>query len=99
VSNKMKKPTKGAQGPAWVAKATDDDDDYALILKERNQTHVVMCSFALQGGGQKSVYVSVVAVRSNPNPQPSCIFVPEGGVGLAPKSGCLLTLAYYAFPR
>jgi hypothetical protein len=23
----------------------------------------------------------------------------EGGVGLAPKRGCLLTLAYYAFPR
>jgi hypothetical protein len=24
---------------------------------------------------------------------------PEGGVGLVPKRGCLLTLAYYAFPR
>jgi hypothetical protein len=27
------------------------------------------------------------------------IFFPEGGVGLVPKRGCLLTLAYYAFPR
>jgi hypothetical protein len=27
------------------------------------------------------------------------IFSPEGGVGLVPKCGCLLTLAYYAFPR
>jgi hypothetical protein len=26
-------------------------------------------------------------------------FIPEGGVGLVPKRGCLLTLAYYAFPR
>jgi hypothetical protein len=26
-------------------------------------------------------------------------FPPEGGVGLVPKRGCLLTLAYYAFPR
>jgi hypothetical protein len=26
-------------------------------------------------------------------------FFPEGGVGLVPKRGCLLTLAYYAFPR
>jgi hypothetical protein len=26
-------------------------------------------------------------------------FHPEGGVGLVPKRGCLLTLAYYAFPR
>jgi hypothetical protein len=25
-------------------------------------------------------------------------FPPEGGVGLAPKRGCLVTLAYYAFP-
>jgi hypothetical protein len=24
---------------------------------------------------------------------------PEGGVGLGPKRGCLLTLAYYTFPR
>jgi hypothetical protein len=24
---------------------------------------------------------------------------PEGGVGLVPKRGCLLTLAYYSFPR
>jgi hypothetical protein len=27
------------------------------------------------------------------------IFFPEGGVGLVPKRGCLLTLAYYALPR
>jgi hypothetical protein len=27
------------------------------------------------------------------------IFFPEDGVGLVPKGGCLLTLAYYAFPR
>jgi hypothetical protein len=27
------------------------------------------------------------------------LFFPEGGVGLAPKHGCLLTLAYYAFHR
>jgi hypothetical protein len=26
-------------------------------------------------------------------------FPPEDGVGLVPKRGCLLTLAYYAFPR
>jgi hypothetical protein len=26
-------------------------------------------------------------------------FFPEGGAGLVPKRGCLLTLAYYAFPR
>jgi hypothetical protein len=26
-------------------------------------------------------------------------FSPEGGVGLVPKRGCLLTLPYYAFPR
>jgi hypothetical protein len=26
-------------------------------------------------------------------------FSPEGGVGLVPKRGCLLTLAYYVFPR
>jgi hypothetical protein len=26
-------------------------------------------------------------------------FSPEGKVGLVPKRGCLLTLAYYAFPR
>jgi hypothetical protein len=26
-------------------------------------------------------------------------FSPEGGVGLVLKRGCLLTLAYYAFPR
>jgi hypothetical protein len=26
-------------------------------------------------------------------------FPPEGGVDLVPKRGCLLTLAYYAFPR
>jgi hypothetical protein len=26
-------------------------------------------------------------------------FFPEGGVGLVPKRGCLLTLAYYALPR
>jgi hypothetical protein len=26
-------------------------------------------------------------------------FPPEGGVGLVPKRGCLLTLEYYAFPR
>jgi hypothetical protein len=26
-------------------------------------------------------------------------FSPEGGVGLVPKCGCLLTLAYYAFPK
>jgi hypothetical protein len=26
-------------------------------------------------------------------------FFPEDGVGLVPKRGCLLTLAYYAFPR
>jgi hypothetical protein len=26
-------------------------------------------------------------------------FSPEGGVGLVPKRGFLLTLAYYAFPR
>jgi hypothetical protein len=26
-------------------------------------------------------------------------FFPEGGVGLVPKRGCLLTLAYYVFPR
>jgi hypothetical protein len=30
---------------------------------------------------------------------PSRLFLPEGGVGLVPKRGCLLTLAYYAFPR
>jgi hypothetical protein len=36
----------------------------------------------------------------------SCIFCcwlkfsfPEGGMGLVPKRGCLLTLAYYTFPR
>jgi hypothetical protein len=28
-----------------------------------------------------------------------CFFFPEGGVGLVHKRGCLLTLAYYAFPR
>jgi hypothetical protein len=27
------------------------------------------------------------------------LFSSEGGVGLVPKCGCLLTLAYYAFPR
>jgi hypothetical protein len=27
------------------------------------------------------------------------VFPPEGGVGLVPKRACLLTLAYYAFPR
>jgi hypothetical protein len=27
------------------------------------------------------------------------LFFPEYGVGLVPKRGCLLTLAYYAFPR
>jgi hypothetical protein len=26
-------------------------------------------------------------------------YFPEVGVGLVPKRGCLLTLAYYAFPR
>jgi hypothetical protein len=26
-------------------------------------------------------------------------FSPEGGVGLVPKHGCLLTLVYYSFPR
>jgi hypothetical protein len=26
-------------------------------------------------------------------------FFPEGVVGLVPKRGCLLTLAYYVFPR
>jgi hypothetical protein len=31
-------------------------------------------------------------------PRPYC-FYPEGGVGLVPKRWCLLTLAYYAFPR
>jgi hypothetical protein len=30
---------------------------------------------------------------------PPCWFCPEGGEGLVPKRGCLLTLAYYAFPR
>jgi len=30
---------------------------------------------------------------------PEAFFSPEGGVGLVPKRGCLLTLAYYAFPR
>jgi hypothetical protein len=29
----------------------------------------------------------------------TCYFFPEGGVGPVPKRGCLLTLAYYAFPR
>jgi hypothetical protein len=29
----------------------------------------------------------------------SIFFPPEGEVGLLPKRGCLLTLAYYAFPR
>jgi hypothetical protein len=28
-----------------------------------------------------------------------CFFFLESGVGLVPKRGCLLTLAYYAFPR
>jgi hypothetical protein len=27
------------------------------------------------------------------------ILFPDGGVGLVPKRGCLLTLSYYAFPR
>jgi hypothetical protein len=27
-----------------------------------------------------------------------CHFLPESVVGLVPKRGCLLTLAYYAFP-
>jgi hypothetical protein len=27
------------------------------------------------------------------------LFFPEDGVDLVPKRGCLLTLAYYAFPR
>jgi hypothetical protein len=27
------------------------------------------------------------------------LFFPERGVGLVPKRGCLLTLAYYTFPR
>jgi hypothetical protein len=27
------------------------------------------------------------------------VFSPKGGLGLVPKRGCLLTLAYYAFPR
>jgi hypothetical protein len=31
--------------------------------------------------------------------QYSIFFFPEDGVGLVPKRGCLLTLAYYAFPR
>jgi hypothetical protein len=30
---------------------------------------------------------------------PKCFFFPEGGVDLVPKRECLLTLAYYAFPR
>jgi hypothetical protein len=30
---------------------------------------------------------------------PSRLLFPEGGVGLVPKRGYLLTLAYYAFPR
>jgi hypothetical protein len=25
-------------------------------------------------------------------------YFPEGGVGLVPKRGCLLSLSYYAFP-
>jgi hypothetical protein len=29
----------------------------------------------------------------------SILFPPEGGVGLVPKRGSLLTLAYYAFQR
>jgi hypothetical protein len=33
------------------------------------------------------------------NWQRSGFFFPEGGVGLVPKLGCLLTLAYYAFSR
>jgi hypothetical protein len=31
--------------------------------------------------------------------QPLTLFFPEDEVGLVPKRGCLLTLAYYAFPR
>jgi hypothetical protein len=27
VSNRIKKPEMGGQGPAWAVKATDDDDD------------------------------------------------------------------------
>jgi hypothetical protein len=27
LSNKIKKPKKGGQGPAWAVKATDNDDD------------------------------------------------------------------------
>jgi hypothetical protein len=27
------------------------------------------------------------------------LFFPDGGVGLVLKRGCLLTLAYYTFPR
>jgi hypothetical protein len=34
----------------------------------------------------------------NTGPPSSVFFFPEGGVGLVPKRGCLLMLAYYAFP-
>jgi hypothetical protein len=27
MSNRIQKPKKGGQGPAWAIKATDDDDD------------------------------------------------------------------------
>jgi hypothetical protein len=44
-------------------------------------------------------YNHKTTVRTPPVYSDICFFFPEGGVGLVPKRGCLLTLAYYAFPR
>jgi hypothetical protein len=48
-------------------------------------------------GNRLSGYIHSVAVQ---NTTTDVFFPPpEDGVGLVPKRGCLLTLAYYAFPR
>jgi hypothetical protein len=47
----------------------------------------------------KRVYYSGIKFFNKLPPNIKSFYFPEGGVGLVPKCGCLLTLAYYAFPR
>jgi hypothetical protein len=49
----------------------------------------------LQGNGSPGRDMNV----GPPEYEAGVFFFCEGGVGLVPKRGCLLTLAYYAFPR
>jgi hypothetical protein len=43
--------------------------------------------------------INISFVFSEFTSKPTFFFPPEDGVGLEPKRGCLLTLAYYSFPR